>query len=176
MSAVANDRHGTSRRRAFASALLGLLAAAAAAALAVLALPGLGEAVYPSAPEPSLAADPATVLALLAHNVPVALWPLCLVALGWHEIPLARRLGDGLIAAQLAVHGASVGAALAAWPELIRWLWHLPAEWSALAFPCSAWICARAGAPPRRALSLYAAVTAALLALAAVLETWAVPG
>ena len=169
-------RHGSLPRRPLGTALLGLMSAGAAGALAVLALPGLGDALYPSAPAPSVAADAATAVELVAHNAPVSLWPLCLVALGWHRIPILRQLADGLIAAQLAVHGASVGAALAAWPELIRWLWHLPLEWSALALPCGVWIAARrAAAPPRRSLALHAALTVALLALAAALETWAAP-
>ena len=162
--------------RSFAIALLALVGAAAFGGLASLVVPGLAGAIYPAAPEPALPAASGAALALVAHNAPVALWPLCLVALGLHEIPIARQLGDGLVVAQLAVHGASVGAAVAAWPELIRWLSHLPAEWSALALPCGLWIAARGGAPPgRRSLALCAGLTLALLALAALLETWAAP-
>ena len=41
-------------------------------------------------PHDALAAPPRTALALLAHNAPVALWPLALIALGWHAIAVAR--------------------------------------------------------------------------------------
>jgi len=160
----------------FARAAIALAGAAAAGALAVLALPGLGSSLYPHPPEGTLDADAGTALALVAHNVPVALWPLALVALDWHEIPAARHLADALVAFQLAAHGASVGAALATWPELVRWLPHLPAEWTAIAPPCAAWVAARRGAPAAPAtLLLAAAATLALLALAAALETWVAP-
>jgi hypothetical protein len=160
----------------FALAGLALIAAAAVGALAVFGVPGLAGALYPDAPKRALGENAAAALALLANNAPVALWPLCLVGLGWHEIPVVRLFADGLIAAQLAVHGASVGAALAAWPDLLRWLSHLPVEWSALALPCGAWIAARrGGSASRRSLAVYAALTVTLLALAAALETWAAP-
>jgi hypothetical protein len=159
-------------KRSLTVAAAGLPVAAALGALAVLAVPGLGLALYPHAPNGGLADDAQAALALVAHNAAVALWPLCLVALDWHRIPRVCRLGDGLVAAQLAVNGASVGAAFATWPELIRWLAHLPAEWSALAIPCAAWISARRQPPPtQRQLVAAAVATLALLLLAAALET-----
>jgi len=153
-----------------------LVGAAVAAGVAVLAVPDLGHSLYPHPPRPTLARDTGAALGLLAHNAPVALWPLALLALDWHEIPLARRAGDGLIGAQLTVHGATVGAALATWPELVPWLPHLPAEYAAIALPAGAWIAARRrGGGGRHELALTAALVLVLLALAAALETWAVP-
>ena len=162
-------------RRSLALALAGLGASGALGALAVLAAPALGAALYPEAPHATLAGAGAA-LELLARNSAVALWPLCLLALDWHEIPGARRLGDGLVAAQLALHGASVGAALATWPELVRWLPHLPAEYGVIALPCAAWIGARHGRPPARGeLGRVSAAALCLLCLAAALETWGTP-
>jgi len=157
-------------------ALAALAGAGALAALAVIAVPGLGHSLYPDAPRPALSGGAVATLELLAHNAPVALWPLALVLLGWHGIPVARRVGDGLIAAQLAIHGATIGAALATWPELARWLPHLPAEYAAIALPCAVWIAARRnGCPTPSQLALLASATLALLAFAASLETWGTP-
>ena len=172
MSAALAARNVGSLTLAFAA----LVGTGALAGVAVIAVPDLGHNLYPHPPRPALAGNAGTALELLAHNAPVALWPLALVALEWHEIPVVRRVGDGLIGAQLAIHGASVGAALATWPGLARWLYHLPAEYTAIALPCAAWIAARRrGAPARGELVIAAAITLALLALAALLETWAVP-
>ena len=166
---------GVPSRRSLVLALAGLGASGALGGLAVLAVPALGAALYPEAPHATLAGAGAA-LELFARNSAVALWPLCLLALDWHQIPGARRLGDGLVAAQLALHGASVGAALARWPELVRWLPHLPAEYGAIALPCAAWIGARQGRPPARSeLWRVAGATLLLLCLAALLETWATP-
>ena len=162
-------------RGSLALAFAGLGAGGALGALAVLAVPALGDALYPQAPHATLAGAGAA-LELVVHNSAVALWPLCLLALDWHAIPVVRRVGDGLAAAQLAVHGASVGAALATWPELVRWLPHLPAEYGAIVLPCAAWISARQGSPPARSeLARVGAAALCLLCLAAALETWGTP-
>ncbi len=162
-------------RRSLAIGFGALAGAGGLAALAVVFVPALGDSLYPEAPRATLAGAGAP-LELLVHNSAVALWPLCLLALDWHAIPVVRRISDGLIAAQLALHGASVGAALATWPQLVRWLPHLPAEYCAIALPCAAWIGARQGRPPRTSeLRRVAGATACLLAPAAALETWGTP-
>jgi hypothetical protein len=127
-------------------------------------------------PRDALTAAPGTALELLMHNAPVALWPLTLVALGWPALLGMRRVGDVLVAGQLAGHGAIVGSALAQQPELWRYLPHLPPEWLALALPAATWMQTRAGTPrnPRRLIAT-AAAASALLALAAGLETYLVP-
>lgn len=124
------------------------------------------------APHDALAASPATAWALLLHNAVVALWPLALVALGWPQIPVARQAGDVLVAAQLVVHGTSVGLAFGAQPVLWRFLPHLPAEWLGLSAPIAGWLLARRQRDATRTL---AGVSLAALVVAAAVETWAVP-
>jgi hypothetical protein len=128
------------------------------------------------APRDALAAAPRTVVELVAHNLPVAIWPLALVALGWPALPGARRVGDALVAGQLLGHGALVGSALTQHPGLWRYLPHLPLEWLALALPVAVWASARAdrhvGAV---AVGLVALRVGVLLGLAAIVESYLVP-
>ena len=127
-------------------------------------------------PRDALTAQPHTVLLLLAHNAPIALWPLALIALDWPRIPVARHVGDALIAGQLAGHGLFVGVAIAQQPTLWRYLPHLPLEWLALALPAAAWSAARRGTPVRREdAARIALVAVAVLAAAALVETYLVP-
>ncbi len=129
------------------------------------------------APRDALQASPATVIDLLVHNTLVALWPLALVALDWPRLRGARTAGDVLVAGQLAVHGLLIGVALGQQPSLWRYLPHLPAEWLGLAIAAAGWLYARrADRPPApRALAGLAACAVAVLAVAAIVETWAVP-
>jgi len=129
------------------------------------------------APRDALPARPETLVELLAANVPVALWPLALVALGWPAMTGVRVAGDLLIAAQLLGHGLLVGAALATHPSLWRFLPHLPLEWAALAVPAGTWLAARLrpGRTDHRELMQAGLLTGALLIVAAAVETYAVP-
>jgi hypothetical protein len=129
-----------------------------------------------SAPHDALPATPGTAAALLAHNAPVALWPLALIALGWPRLRGARAAGHALVAGQLLAHGLMVGNALGQHPALWRYLPHLPLEWLALATPAGAWLATRRDTPASRQWlghSLAAAV--GVLALAAIVETYLVP-
>jgi hypothetical protein len=156
-------------RRAYLT-LWAATALAAGAASAGVTVIGAG------APRDALAATPPTAIELLAHNCPVALWPLALVGLGWPAIPGARRAGDVLIAAQLLGHAALVGGALGAHPGMWRYLPHLPLEWLALALPTGGWLAARRhGAIPIATAARLAGLTVGVLGLAAVIETYLVP-
>jgi hypothetical protein len=157
------------------SALTGGALFAAALVGALLEAAGVGGITVP-APRDALAARPGTALTLFAHNAGVALWPLALVALGWPALAWVRGVGDALVAGQLVGHGALLGSALAQQPELWRYLPHLPFELLALALPAAAWITARTSTrrPPTELVGVAAAVLG-LLALAALLETYAVP-
>jgi hypothetical protein len=131
-------------------------------------------------PHDALAARTSTALGLLAHNTPVALWPLGLSALGWHALAVTRTAGDVLISGQLVAHGLIVGSALGQHPAVWRYLPHLPLEWLALALPAGAWLTARArpGGPTAArfvGLALIAASCLAALAGAALMETYLVP-
>jgi hypothetical protein len=130
------------------------------------------------APHDALAASPHTALDLLAHNAPVALWPLAVTALDWPRLTGAAAIADALIAAHLLGHGLLVGSALGQHPDTWRYLPHLPLEWLALAIPAAAWCSARRHAESRLSpASLARATAVCLLALAgaAAIETYLVP-
>ena len=148
----------------------------AATALGALTVAAGADALRTPAPHDALDATLTTATELFAHNAIVALWPLALVAIGWPSLPVARRLGDALVAAQLLGHGLLVGGALASHPAMWRYLPHLPAEWLALAIPAGSWATARArpsGQPVHLVAS--ALLTLAALFAAALLETYLVP-
>jgi hypothetical protein len=116
------------------------------------------------------------VLALAAHNLPIAGWPLLLGVIGAQRQRIARLGADVLVAVALIVNTAPVGAALAVYgSRLIAFIPQLPLEWAALALGAGAWLCQRERAlTPRQTLGVLGAI-AALVAIAAVLETVAVP-
>lgn len=116
------------------------------------------------------------VLALAAHNLPIAAWPLLLGLTGAHRHRTARLGADALLAVVLIVNAAPVGATLAAYgARLIAFIPQLPVEWAALAFGAAAWLCQRDRAlRPRQVLAVLGAIVA-LVAVAAVFETVAVP-
>src|SRR6185312_14246933 len=65
---------------------------------------------------------------------------------------------------------------LARWrAQLLPYLPQLPIEWAALTVALSAWLLIRTTTPPRRQVAVLAAVTVALLVVAAGLETWCTP-
>ena len=103
-----------------------------------LALVGL-RVISASVPHDALAARMSTALALLAHNTPVALWPLALVALRLaRRCPSRARAGDVLIA----------GAARRPWPDRRRRPRPAPAALALSAAPAARM--ARARHPRRR--------------------------
>jgi hypothetical protein len=148
-----------------AAALLGAAAAAAGKRLVVV-----------PTPSDALPATAATAVALFAHNAGVALWPLAITTLQWPRMRVVRELGDTLVGAQLVGHGALIGNAILQQPALWRYLPHLPAEWLGIALPCAAWVAARYEheLAARHHLRV-AAISVALLAIAAVIETYLVP-
>lgn len=123
-------------------------------------------------PAPSIA----RFLALVAHNVPIAAWPLLLGVVGAHHHRLARRFADILVVACMIVNVVPVGAALGATgAALLRYVPQLPFEWAGLAFGASAWLVQRKRAfAPSEALSVLAVIVVVLL-VAGALETVAVP-
>ncbi len=148
---------------------------AATAAGATLATVGVNLFAAP-VPHDALPATPATVARLLVHNAPVVMWPLALIALGWPRRPGARRAGHALVAGQLLAHGLLVGNALGQQPVLWRYLPHLPIEWLALATPAGAWLAARHDTTTSlQSLRHTLALAIAVLALAAIVETYLVP-
>lgn len=116
------------------------------------------------------------VLALAAHNIPIAAWPVLLGVMGAHRHRLARQVADTVLLACIIVNTLPVGAALGAYgPALLTYVPQLPLEWAGLALGASAWLIQR-----RRALTVpdglaILALTFGVLLCAAVLETLAVP-
>jgi hypothetical protein len=116
------------------------------------------------------------VLALAAHNIPIASWPLLLGLLGAHHHRLATRLADGVLLACIILNALPVGAALGAYgTAVLPYLPQLPLEWGGLALGASAWLVQR-----RRSLAVseglgLLVLSAGVLLCAAALETVAVP-
>ncbi|HXN36402.1 MAG TPA: hypothetical protein VN892_00025 [Solirubrobacteraceae bacterium] len=116
------------------------------------------------------------VLALAAHNIPIASWPLLLGVLGAHRHRLARPVANGVLLACIIANTLPVGAALGAYgTALLAYIPQLPLEWGGLALGASGWLVQR-----RRPLTASEGVgvfvlIACVLLGAAVLETVAVP-
>lgn len=126
--------------------------------------------------KPDAAPQLGGVLALAAHNIPIASWPLLLGVLGAHRHRYARRVTDGFLLVWIIANTLPVGAALGAYGmAVVPYLPHLPLEWAGLALGASSWLVQR-----RRALNVHEGVVwltlmvGALLS-AAILETVAVP-
>ncbi len=116
------------------------------------------------------------VLALLAHNLPLAAWPLLLGVAGVHRHRLARQVTDIVVAAWLTANVLPVGAALGAYgTPLLAYLPQVPFEWAALALGTSAWLLQRRDPLTAREGAALFALIAGLLVVAATLETVAVP-
>jgi hypothetical protein len=116
------------------------------------------------------------VLALLAHNLPLAAWPLLLGVVGAHRHHLARQITDTVVAAWLTANVLPVGAALGAYGStLLAYLPQVPFEWAALALSTSTWLLQRRDPlTVGEGVALFALIAGALLC-AAILETVAVP-
>ena len=116
------------------------------------------------------------ILALAAHNIPIASWPLLLGLMGAHRHRLATHIADGVLLACIILNTLPVGAALGAYgAPLLPYIPQLPLEWAGLALGTSGWLLQR-----RRALTVAEglglfALTGGVLLCAAVLETVAVP-
>jgi hypothetical protein len=116
------------------------------------------------------------VMALAAHNIPIAAWPLLLGMMGAHRSRRSRRIADCLVLACMAANVLPVGAALGAYgAALLPYIPQLPLEWAGLAVGAGSWLVQRRRVvTAREGLVWFALITAALLCAAA-LETFTVP-
>lgn len=116
------------------------------------------------------------VLALAAHNLPIASWPLLLGVLGAHHHRAATHVADGVLVACLIANTAPVGAALGVYgTALLPFIVQLPLEWGALALGASGWVAQRRAALTiQQGLAIFALIASAILC-AAIVETVAVP-
>jgi hypothetical protein len=114
-------------------------------------------------------------VALAAHNLPVAAWPLLLGTAGACRSRRRRLLADTTVIACLTINVLQVGAALGAYgTSLIPYLPQLPFEWAALAIGATYWITRRHHPLTLRDGLVGFALISCTLTVAAVLETAAV--
>lgn len=130
-------------------------------------------------PQPTLHGTPAEALSILVGNARTLALPLLLSAGRWHTHPSTRLVGDLLVTALVIANPVNVGLALGRHPTALpAYLPHLPLENAALAIAASAWLARRLPNPDRQSpagLLACAALTLTLTALAALIETYAVP-
>ena len=118
----------------------------------------------------------AHILALAAHNLPVAAWPLLLGCAGTASNRRGKRAADSLLVACALANTIPVGAAIGAYGiSLIPYIPQLPVEWAALAAGYGSWITQRKRPIRRRERLERLAATALLVLAAATIETVAVP-
>jgi hypothetical protein len=116
------------------------------------------------------------VLALAAHNIPIATWPLLLGVTGAHRHRLARRVADTVVLACMIANTLPVGAALGAYgTPLLAYLPQLPLEWAGLALGASCWLVQRRRELTCRERLVWLALNAGVLLCAAAIETVVVP-
>jgi hypothetical protein len=159
-------------------ALLGVLI------LALTLLAAAASALWPELgptprPHPTLHGTLEEALSILVGNARTLALPLLLSAGRWHTHPGTRLIGDLLVTALVSANAASVGLALGRYPTaLVGYLPHLPLEDGGLAIAASAWLARRLPNPdrrPRTGLLACASLTLTLAALAALVETYAIP-
>ena len=127
-------------------------------------------------PHPTLTGSLGDAVWVLQNNARVLAVPFLLVAFGFTQRRFGRRAGDVIAAALVTASTIPVGLELGRWgARLVPYLPQLPLEWTALALSVHAWVIARPGDITMRQLAPLAAIVLALLAGAAVLETWATP-
>jgi hypothetical protein len=127
-------------------------------------------------PHPTLHGTSGDVLSIFTHNLRVLAAPLILSISGWASSRITRAIGDALVIATFLVSPLVVGVAIGRYgSKLLIYLPHLPIEWGALSVAAGAWLAARGGRASARALVAYTGLTVALAAIAAVVETVAIP-
>lgn len=167
-------------RRAFAWANAAVWAATliGAAAIALAGAPALKLARQTLALRLTPTPPPTLwhALAIAAHNIPIAAWPLLLGPIGATRGRARRQVGDALVLGCVLANTLPVAAALAAYRlRLLPYIPQLPLEWAGLACGPAWWIGIRGGSRATRRPATWLAVTAGLLLAAAVVETYLVP-
>jgi hypothetical protein len=120
--------------------------------------------------------DLSRVMALTAHNLPIAAWPILLGVLGAHRHRLTIRIADTVLLVTLTANVLPVGAALGAYgTALLPYVPQLPAEWAGLALGSGAWLVQRRAPLTVKEGVVWFALTGYVLFCAAVFETFGVP-
>ena len=168
------------RGRAWLTALallwaLTLLASIATAAIPPLAGAARGLLALHLAPVTNPPPSPGRVLAIAAHNIRTAGWPLLLPYLGAQRRVWSRTLADSAVFASVAVNAVLVGLALGAYQaRLLPYVPQLPLEWAGVAVAPADWWLRRDDTHGGRH-RVAAAALVVLLVAAAVVETCLVP-
>lgn len=116
------------------------------------------------------------VLSLVAHNLPVAAWPVLLGVVGAHRHGATRRAADTLVLVCVGRSVLLVGVALGAYgTALLPFLPQLPLEWAGLALGASAWMVQRRTSMSVAQGARLTTVIAVVLLAAASAETYMVP-
>jgi hypothetical protein len=132
-------------------------------------------------PHPALRPSLQAIASILSTNARVLAAPFLLIAFRFHATRAARTAGDLIVIAMLAANALRVGIAIGRWhTRLLPYLPHLPLEYAAAALAATAWLAARQRGrrhepEDTRTVGLYAAVAAALLLAAAVVEVLLTP-
>lgn len=123
-------------------------------------------------PPPSL--PPA--LSIAANNTLHCVWPLLLGFLGAQRRRFTRLLADTAVLANLLLPSILVGCALGGYgARLFPFLPHIPFEWAGVSLGCTGWLVERRLPLGWGERAGAVALTASLLMLAAVCESWLVP-
>lgn len=156
---------------------LGLLSVVTAASAAIVAtVPGLAPCVRTWLPrhDPRLAHNALQAASIAARNAALA-GGVLIVVIGISRLG-ERTVGDVVVAAFALRQTTVVGAAIGAYgPDLLPYLPHLPIEWAGVAVPVGAWLRARALPLSTRQVAGLGVAIAALLTVAAVVETFCTP-
>jgi hypothetical protein len=139
-----------------------------------LLMPALAPA---GTPHPTLDGNAGEAAGILAHNLRVLAAPVILAAAQWSEHRATRLAGDAIVAAILVSTPLVVGVAVGRHGcALLRYLPHVPLEWAALSAATGTWLTVRSGHQlSRHAFASYVIATVAAAAIAATVETVAVP-
>lgn len=163
---------------AYAALWAATLASAALVALAPSALRARVRAALALALTPAQNPPPTAgrILALSAHNIPIAAWPLLLGLITAGSEAHARRAGDWLVRFAVLANTLPVGAALGAYrTALIAYIPQLPIEWAALAVGYGSWQVQKAHALSGRGRLSSLLLVGALMLLAALVESCGTP-
>jgi hypothetical protein len=121
------------------------------------------------------AASATRMLSLVAHNLPIAGWPLLLGRMRITRA-LARRLTDALVLGCALANIAPVALAIGGYgTALLPYVPQLPVEWAALAAGYGSWAHARRSPLDAHTVAKLAVSIALFVLAAASLETFAVP-
>jgi hypothetical protein len=127
-------------------------------------------------PHPTLTGSVGDAAGILANNARVLAAPFVAITLGFQDSSYGRRAGDALTLLVVGTSALPVGIAIAHWgTSLLPYIPQLPVEWAALATAVSAWLASRHGAVDIASTARRGLATAALLIVAAGLETWCTP-